>query len=594
MQPSKYQQAVLDAAINDVCNLMIQAVAGSGKTATLMMICKALTELAPRLSILALAFNKEIATTLGQKLPASVTSKTMHSLGWGIIRDNWNGCQIDKDGAKKNKVYVEMFGEKRRRETTMKNYVDELDDLVSKVRNTCTSTSDWAAIEAMAIEYDVDLDVMYLAKKPTEIAADVEAVCKKLRANKFMIDFDDMLDMPVHHKLQSRQTYDLVLVDESQDLNRLQAQFLEQLLGEQPKPVTAGSALDDLLGDVGITVAAPRDIPDRPTKNRVILVGDVRQAIYKFRGADAKSMANLATNFRATQLPLSICYRCPVAVVRKAQTIIGMGIEPSPTAEMGEVRYNETFHLEPLLFSLKPGDMVMCRTNAPLLGAALKCVRNGQKVSVRGNLDVGKSLIKLIKDVQKHADGSSMAAFITALEDHTASQIEKAMDDDKLAQATRWGEKFTCLYQLGKEMKSVDELIGFLTRVFDDDDSTGVIFSSIHRAKGLEADHAVLLQPEKLPHPMAYKANNVEAALEQERNLAYVAVTRAQRVLTLQPLPDEGNSPFPALQNALSEAAARRIARGVKGGRYGDLLSNNNDEPSEPDNTRTDKDPLDF
>lgn len=582
MKPSKYQQAVLDAVLNDTCNLMIGAVAGSGKTATLKMICEQMAVAFPRLSILALAFNKEIALALGEKLPASVVSKTMHSLGSGILRDNLPAFTVDAHGKKQAKALEKMFGETRKLEPKMKKYTDILLKLVSKVRNTCTSTNNWSDIEAMAVEYDVDLDVLFEAKLPTAIAADVEALCKALRAERTTIDFDDMLDFPVHYQLKSRQSYDLVLVDESQDLNRLQAEFLSLLLGSKPA-ISSFSALDDLLGDVGITAAKPKAVPSRPTMNRVVLVGDVRQAIYKFRGADSKSMANLATTFGARQLPLSICYRCPLSVVRKARTVIGPIIEPSLTAEEGEVVYNESGQLDQLIADLKSGDMVMSRTNAPLLGLALRCVRAGKKVVIRGNLDVGLGLIKLIQDICKRYDASSMPEFTKALEEHTNEQIVKAIDDDKANIATRWGEKYECIIGLAEQMKSVDELTGFLSRIFNDKSDVGIIFSSIHRAKGLEADHAVILQPEKLPHPMSYRSYNVEAALEQERNLAYVAVTRAMKKLTLQPLPNDRKTPFPRLQLVLDQAADRRAMLGVEGGIYGDFLSaDENDELPDP------------
>lgn len=572
MTPSKYQQAVLDTVLTDTCNLMVQAVAGSGKTATLKMICEAVSAASHKTSIIALAFNKEIARTLGEKLPPAVKSTTMHSHGFSIIRENWTLKQgVDSHGAKQRKVMEEMFGKTRSQPSVVKEYVPILLDLVSKVRGTHTDPADWAEIEAVAIEYDVDLTTMYAAKQPMGIAADVDTACKLLRANKDQIDFDDMLDLVVHYKLKGRHDYDLVLVDESQDLNRLQAEFVNLMLEGRPVCNTF-DALDALLGH---TATLPTAVAkNRPTTNRVVLVGDVRQAIYKFRGADAKSMDNLAEKFRVSRLPLSISYRCPIAVVNLAQTIIGPNIEPSPTAEQGTVSFNKEIDLVPLLESLRDGDMVMSRTNAPLMGTALTCLRKGRRVAIRGRADFGTGLTKLVTLVQDRCGDRSMGTFLNELRDHINAQIEKAIDDNKTNQATLWGDKHACLSELAQDMTSPDELIGFLTRVFKDDQTDGIIFSSIHRAKGLESDHAIILQPEKLPHPLAYRSNNVESALEQERNLAYVAVTRAMDRLTLQPLPDATHSPFPLLNDMFNEAATRREKRGFKSkSPYGDFMS---------------------
>jgi DNA helicase-2/ATP-dependent DNA helicase PcrA len=60
------------------------------------------------------------------------------------------------------------------------------------------------------------------------------------------------------------------------------------------------------------------------------------------------------------------------------------------------------------------------------------------------------------------------------------------------------------------------------------DGKTGPIFSTIHKAKGLEAHEVYFLRPDLCPSPWA----RTREAQEQERNLRYVAVTRAQERLT--------------------------------------------------------------
>lgn len=568
MTPSKYQQAVLDAVHGDTCNLMVQAVAGSGKTATLKMICELVSK-QPLVSVLAIAFNKEIAKALAAKLPPSVTSTTMHSYGLQVLRDNVPKLTIDAHGKKVRDVMESMFGKTRSLPDTMKEYVEELKNLISKVRGTYTDTENWAEIEAVAVEYDVDLDALYAAKKPTEIAADVHTIVKTLRENTSVVDFDDMLDLVVHYRYKSKVEYSLVLVDESQDLNRLQAEFVGLILEGKPR-AKGFDGLDMILGP---TAKLESSTPGRPSNNRVVLVGDTRQAIYKFRGADAKSMQNLAEKFQTKSLPLSICYRCPVSVVELAQKVVGPIIEPSPTAKEGTVRFNQASDLDALMASLKDGDMVMCRTNAPLMGAALSCLRSGKKVHVRGKADLGNGLVKLIKAAQENAALPTISSFLEALRDIVGDQVKAALEAEKLALATILSDKYDCIAELAQDARCPEDIVEFIKRVFEDNAAAGVTFSSIHRAKGLEADHAIILQPDKLPHPMAYRSNNVQAALEQERNLTYVAITRAMDQLTLQPLPGERSTPFPELQDAFNDAAARRASRGLFGKPlYGDFL----------------------
>jgi superfamily I DNA/RNA helicase len=86
--------------------------------------------------------------------------------------------------------------------------------------------------------------------------------------------------------------------------------------------------------------------------------------------------------------------------------------------------------------------------------------------------------------------------------------------------------------ELALGSKTVGELKGVIEGLFADFDSAGkpnnaVVLGTVHRTKGLEADRVWVLKPELIPHPMA-KAGWQQ---DQERNLAYVAVTRSKREL---------------------------------------------------------------
>jgi DNA helicase-2/ATP-dependent DNA helicase PcrA len=607
MTPSKYQQAVLDAVLTDTSNLMVQAVAGSGKTATLTMICKAVIEARPKTSILAVAFNAEIAKTLKEKLPPAVQCCTMHSYGKRVIFDNFPSCDrdIDDRGKKQQLVMDEMFnplglqlkvklreldeqktapGAKRadieaqiaeteRMTKEMQLYRATFVKVVAMVRSTFTDPSDWTAIDAMCEDYDLDIDGMLEVKTPVEITKDITTALDKLRKNHDVIDFDDMLDLVVHYKLKGRHDFDLVLVDESQDLNKLQAEFIRLIVEGRHRVNSKG--LDDLLGD-DLPAATQVTRPDvgRPTENRVVFVGDVRQAIYLFRGADARSMDNLAKTYQTTQLPLSISYRCSHAVVDLARTIIGPNIEPFEKAKPGAVIYNKPGDFSDMLKDLGNGDIVMCRVNAPLVGAALKCIRLGKRATVRGRGDMCSHLLKFVTDARKKAKSGSMPAFLTSLEAIFKLKVQKAIDAGKPAQADTLGDTFECIKGVAGDVKSVDQLIDFVKNIFKDKDSKGISFSSIHRAKGQEADRVVILGPELLPHPMAYRSINSEAQLEQERNIAYVAVTRSKDRLTLQPLEHSTASPFAVLQDMYRDAEAKRAARGAsKRPAYGEFIT---------------------
>jgi DNA helicase-2/ATP-dependent DNA helicase PcrA len=75
--------------------------------------------------------------------------------------------------------------------------------------------------------------------------------------------------------------------------------------------------------------------------------------------------------------------------------------------------------------------------------------------------------------------------------------------------------------------KTVKDVTDSIDSMFVKDKTEGIRLSSIHKAKGLEADRVYILHPEKLPHPMA----KTEEAQRQEWNLKYVAITRAKHLL---------------------------------------------------------------
>ena len=574
MQPSKYQQAVLDAVLTGSKNLMIQAVAGSGKTSTLVMICEALKAAGAPPQTLALAFNKEIAEAMKKKLPSYVTSSTFHSCGFSTLMYHFGkqGAKGDFDGSKVKRVQTQLFGAPKVRNRLQKEYVEVVDALTSLLRNTCTEVI-WKDIESLAYEYDVQLDPLLVLKPAHEVCTDIRQYLEALRKDTTMIDFDDMLDLVVHYKLTPRTTYDLILVDESQDLNKLQADFLSLMLGAGGRSVHTQSGLDALLGNLLPDVNKVAK-PARPTDGRVIFVGDRRQAIYKFRGADASSMKNLAERFGTVELPLSICYRCASNVVGMARNIIGPNIEAAPTAKPGLVRHALPDEVVENLLRMDKGDLVLCRVNAPLLSYALKLIGQGTKATVRGR-DIGKSLIKVIDTVECMAEGPGNDDFLKALQTYCGGFIDKAIREEKYNQATTWADKYLCIATLVKDIGSPEGVKDELTDLFSDETHEGVVFSSIHKAKGLEAPRAMILMPNLLPHPMVFKSNVVEVGLEQERNLAYVAVTRAMSELIIQPVNsmDLEDCPFGALAEIGRTTKVRRAAKGDDAVMYGQYLN---------------------
>ena len=104
-----------------------------------------------------------------------------------------------------------------------------------------------------------------------------------------------------------------IIVHNCQDLSKLQLRVIKKLINMQlPKKF-------------GVK---------KPT--RFLFVGDSKQAIYSFAGADCHSIENIRRQFSPQELPLNICYRCAKKVIKLAQQDVP-AIESAPNAIEGEV-----------------------------------------------------------------------------------------------------------------------------------------------------------------------------------------------------------------------------------------------------------------
>lgn len=196
------------------------------------------------------------------------------------------------------------------------------------------------------------------------------------------------------------------------------------------------------------------------------------------------------------------------------------------------------------LAAMKPGDMVLCRVNAELLMCAYKLLRLGVKAVVRGR-DIGEGIIRLIEEAEEMGNlqtGMGIAELIATAGEITGELVAKfeAMPNDKgVMRAASCKDRYECLMRIadsvqvreGKKANS-KSVIGAINALFADFDVDGkpqeaVVLSTVHRAKGLEADRVWILRGDLMPHPAARQKHE----REQECNLAYVAVTRAKKEL---------------------------------------------------------------
>ena len=286
------------------------------------------------------------------------------------------------------------------------------------------------------------------------------------------IDFDDMIWFPIVHKM-NLEKYDFVFIDESQDLNKSQ---IELALGSC-KP-----------------------------GGRVISVGDEYQAIYGFRGADSNAIQNIVDRMESKRLPLSVTYRCAKSIVKEAQVYVP-AIQAAANAKEGIVA---DLPASKLVESVKPGDFILSRINAPLIGYCFELIKAGIPANIQGR-EVGKGLSALIKK-SKCSDVIEFLQWLQTWREFECMRLSALNKSVDLV-----NDKADCLEAFCEGCKTLAEVNAAIEKIFTDgDDKSRVILSSTHKAKGLERERVYILRD-------TYRPNKGQ----EEVNLMYVAITRA-------------------------------------------------------------------
>jgi len=515
-------------------HIIVEALAGTGKTTTLIEGLKALrgldTSIKPSVqqkavweqmmagpepaSVNFVAFNKLIAKELSRRVPTGCDAMTMHGMGNRIVRQSFNlrngGVNGFRVGDITERISLESNGKNK---WDLKRYEADFFQGVDKLVGLCkvNLTEPTAKnLDKLVSHYDVHLNGS--KSKTYDYVPQVLERCKDVDEDGEM-DYNDMIWLPVVLDLPCMK-YDFLIWDEAQDGNRCQ-QALAKKCGR-----------------------------------RLMLCGDRHQAIYGFAGADHESMTRMEQELSETDsgvvvLPLTTTYRCGSAIVKEAQKIVS-GLEAHESTGTGIVS-EDVFDVDSekrYLSRAENGDMILCRCNAPLISECFKLLKRGVKANIQGR-DVGQGLVatikRLFKNEAKKANISNAKKWteffktlrvidmVQKLAEMTHNEVEKEMKKRGTSELkiANLQDKEMCLNFFSEGCDQVSEVVDSIEEIFTDKTTTGILLSSIHKAKGLEADRVFLIEPGSatVPHPMAKQ----DWEMEQEWNLRYVAITRAKK-----------------------------------------------------------------
>lgn len=519
------QRAFIDAvrSAKPGAALALGARAGTGKTFTLE---RAVDEIAPDKRVLVLVYNRKNRKELESRMPSRCTIHTFHSYCAEVLR---------------RQLPVTDMGVK----ATAKTYPIMKEDVKVKLRK-----ARWPICQGVALAKNLGFGVLvdeieehwqelfdtYDIRIPNAIPTDyvIGMARKVFRAavqDKHKIDFDDMLYYVARDGLPKGEIWDYVLVDEAQDVNPAQLAILDHLMAN-------GST-------------------------KLIFVGDPFQAIYGWRGAGIKSFEIMVDRYVASEHKLTMTWRCDRRVVEEAQRLVE-DLRARPDAGTGVVSTMPATNFDPLDMGLGAGDVVLCRNNAPLLRSALACVEQGLPVVL-----LGRNITNTILNTINYSWKRWPAATRSPEPLRNALKWAEEQFADRPMALSEAKEEIECAKTMHRFLAKQDLLGDTLadmlaavqeacSAVFGDDHATDrLVFSTIHRAKGLEWDRVYALQPDKIPSRSARMLGGWH--MDQELNLLYVMITRAKHSLTYV---GGGEDPVDTI---LAKAAAAQFHRAERG-----------------------------
>lgn len=479
IKPTKEQERIFMFTKKRPENILIKAYAGAGKTTTIVEAVKLLPK---DKSIMFLAFNKHIKEELATKLPEHVRCYTTYGLGMSAIKRKY-GDRIQFDEFKADKLILKKskswgLDEELKSEEEVSIYLNNMKKLCNLCRLTLTTKPQY--VPYISERYDIPLS------KPKDIKRALK-VLDAMTTDRKTFDYTDMIFLPAIDNSIWFFPQDYVFVDEVQDLNRCQIRIIEKVL--------------------------KKDRTTKKLQGRLISVGDFFQGIYGFNAADEKSFLWFEKFPNTKVLPLSVSFRCSQAVIRKAQEVVP-DIKALPDAPEGCVRDGN------VLEEAQSGDFVLCRTTMPLVKLFFEFLTQHKKAIIKGS-DIGVHLIELIGKI------NNIETLISFWENELKSfrkdlKKEGILNPNDHSGYTALEDKVMTLLFLTRLADSILDLKYKIKSIFTDE-IQGIVLSTVHKIKGLEADRVFIIRPDLLPMQVAKPWQHI-----QEKNLQYVAYTRAR------------------------------------------------------------------
>lgn len=582
---STEQKSILHWIEHGSGSAVIQAVAGSGKTSTLIECIRHAKKCAdgntPR--ILFVTFNRANCDHAMARLQgtAGVDVRTFNSVGFEICKRRERGVCLDPSKQKRlfrecvqhriNMVPVSHRAAERNLWLQAWPFIVHClqwvrsQGILPANGTNCLVAHEWQSVHSSAGNMSILDDVVIKSAAEThgcllphvmraamasgsgggvctslfQLVNDVLIASLQDRVN---VDFDDQVYQPVVFRERTTDSYDWIFVDEAQDASPVQHTLVQ------------------LISSVNVT--------------RVCAAGDAAQSLYAFRGAHKDSMHRMQHLFNAVELRLCTSFRCPEEVVALARCIVPQ-IRVTLGAQRGEA-HRCHWTIDTLGQRMRAGDLVVAPHNTDLMKLVIACsnmpayslrwiaptffnnwiqslerIFRDFRVPNSGWTDVQRPVtcfpgatddcgIKCNVALGRIMHGLSLKQFIVAIKAAIPTEDDNCIDGDVVEDETIAMAKLLDRMPLDKDSISAWDGIKFVYAALAENTtnhlsnpSNAVTLATIHVAKGMEAARVFVINANKLsPETVSRGGSRAIVDVQSRHHALYVAITRAASSLT--------------------------------------------------------------
>ncbi len=307
---------------------LVRAGPGTGKTRTLVgRVAHLVANGEDPASILALTYSNLSAQDLSARIRAAIGDRavavwtgTFHAYGLELLRKHGSVVGFSEPPKLLDRTDCLMFLEELLPDLRLNYYLNLYEPLLSlrsilgaigRAKDELTSPEEYERLARAMRDQAQDEESSETAERALEVAR-VYAVYDRAIRSRGLVDFGDLIVRPIemlrgHESVRAavRAERRHVLVDEYQDMNRASGLFLKEIVEPGRGPW---------------------------------VVGDVRQAIYRFRGASPLNMARFSDDFPGAQVTdLATNYRSGGKIVRAFETF-GRQMVAARLASQGDLK----------------------------------------------------------------------------------------------------------------------------------------------------------------------------------------------------------------------------------------------------------------